>query len=132
MMRHIQHITILIASICLPVIFISAPWIVQLVCGGNYWEVVLSLRFLLIAVFFISANAFRVQFLLVCGETRTYSRIHIIMAIIGLPLIIILIHFFSYVGAAMATVVVEAGVIGITYYTVSRLNYTKNTPHTSQ
>ncbi|MBI3601432.1 MAG: flippase [Candidatus Omnitrophica bacterium] len=122
-MQHIQHITINISLICLPLIFIFTPFIVRVVCGGNYPPTVLSLRFLLISVFFISANAFRVQFLLVCGKTDIYSRIHITMAIIGLPLIIILISYFSYVGAAIATAVIEAGVFTITYFTLKKLTF---------
>ncbi len=124
-MQQIQLITIIISLIFLPIIFIFAPFIVRLVCGGNYPPTVLSLRLLLISVFFISANAFRVQFLLVCGKTDIYSRIHVTMAMIGLPLIIILISYLSYVGAAMATVAIEAGIFTITYFTVKRLRFPK-------
>jgi len=81
------------------------------------------LRFLLISIFFISSNAFRVQFLLVCGKTNIYSRIHITMAVLGLPSIIIFISHFSYVGAAMATAIIEAGVFTITYFTVKNLTF---------
>ena len=123
-MQQVQWITIIISLICLPLFFILAPFIVKLVCGGTYPAAVLSLRFLLISVFFIASNAFRVQFLLVCGRTDFYSRIHITMATIGLPLIIILIYSFSYVGAAMATAIIEAGVFTITYFTVKRLRFT--------
>ncbi|MCX5714030.1 MAG: oligosaccharide flippase family protein, partial [Candidatus Omnitrophica bacterium] len=75
-MQHIQRITINIALICLPPIFFFAHLIVRVVCGGDYPETVLSLRLLLVSILFISANAFRVQFLLVCGKTHIYSRIH--------------------------------------------------------
>ncbi len=122
-MQRLQQITINIALICLPLIFIFAHLIVRIVCGGDYWETVLSLRLLLISVFFVSANAFRVQFLLVCGKTHIYSRIHVIMAMIGLPLIFLLIYSFSYVGAAVATVAIEAGVFTITYFTVKKLTF---------
>ncbi|MCX5697254.1 MAG: flippase [Candidatus Omnitrophica bacterium] len=123
MMQRIQQITTIIALICLPVVFVLAHLIVKAVCGGNYYETVLSLRLLIISVFFISANAFRVQFLLVCGKTHIYSRIHVIMAMVGLPLIFLLIDSFSYVGAAVATLVIEAGIFTITYFTVRRLNF---------
>jgi len=121
-MTQIQLITIIVSLIFLPLIFILAPFIIRLICGGSYPAAILSLRFLLISVFFISSNAFRVQFLLVCGKTDTYSKIHITMAAIGLPLIIILIYSFSYVGAAMATAVIEAGVFTITYFVVKKLD----------
>lgn len=124
-MQHVQSITVTISMICLPLIFILTPFIVQLVCGESYPEAVLSLRFLLISIFFIGSNAFRVQFLLVCGKTDTYSKIHITMATIGLPLIIILIYSFSYVGAAIATAIIEGGVFAITYFTVKKLTFSR-------
>ena len=120
-MEKIQYITIRISLICLPIIFLFAHVIVKIICGGNYPEVVLSLRLLLVAVLFVSSNAFRVQFLLVCGKTHIYSRIHIMMAMVGLPLIFLLIYSFSYVGAAIATIVIEAGIFAVTYVTVRRL-----------
>jgi len=122
-MQQVQLITVIISLIFLPVIFILSPWIVRLVCGGIYPATILSLRFLLVAIFFISSNAFRVQFLLVCGKTDIYSRIHITMAVLGLPLIILFIYSFSYVGAAMATTIIEAGVFTITYFTIKNLNF---------
>lgn len=122
-MQRIQRITITVALIFLPLAAIFSGWIIRTACGGDYPQAVLSLRFLLISVFFICANAFRVQFLLVCGKTRAYSRIHITMALIGLPLIVALISVFSYTGAALATVVIEAGIFILTYYTVKKLSY---------
>ena len=121
LMQEIQHITIYISLICLPLIFIAAPLILRVVCGGDYPQATMTLRLLILSVFFISANAFRVQFLLVCGRTQTYSRIHITMALIGLPLLILLIHSFSYLGAAMATVIIEAGTFTLTWIKVLEL-----------
>jgi PST family polysaccharide transporter len=120
-MQHAQHITIIISLIFLPLIFLFAHVIVRVICGGDYQETVLSLRLLLTAVFFVSANAFRVQFLLVCGKTGIFSRIHVVMAIMGLPLIFLLTTSFSYIGASIATVVVEAGIFTITYFTVRNI-----------
>ena len=123
LMEQIQLITVLISLIFIPLAFILAPLIVKLICGGAYQATILSLRFLLISVFFISANAFRVQFLLVCGRTGLYSRIHLTMAAFGLPLLVILIYCFSYVGAAIATTIIESGVFTITYFTVKKLKF---------
>lgn len=122
-MRKIQQITINIALIFLPLIFIFAPLIIKLVCGANYPETVLSLRLLLVAAFFVISNAFRVQFLLVCGKTHIYSRIHVVMALLGLPLIFLLIYSFSSMGAAIATIIIEAGIVAITYVTVKKLTF---------
>ena len=122
-MQNLQQITTSISLLCLPLIFIFASWIITLVCGATYAETVLSLRLLIISVFFITANAFRVQFLLVCGKTDIFARIHVTMAMLGLPLIVILINAFSFVGAAVATVAIEAGIFIITYFTVKKLNF---------
>ncbi len=122
-MHNVQLITIIVSLIFLPIIFIFSPVIIRLVCGGDYTAAILSLRFLLISVFFVSANAFRVQFLLVCGKTDLYWRIHVAMAIVGVPLIITSIYAFSYVGAAMATAAIEAGVCILTFFVVRRLSF---------
>ena len=122
-MERIQLITIHISFICLPAIFVFAHPIIKTIFGGNYEKTVLSFRLLLVAVFFISANAFRVQFLLIAGKTQIYSRIHVVMAMIGLPVIFLLINAFSYVGAAIATIMIEAGIFTITYVTVKRLKF---------
>ena len=122
-MQQVQQITVTVSLIFLPIVFIFAHLIIRIFCGGDYPEAVLSLRLLLIAVFFVAANAFRVQFLLVCGKTHIYSRIHVIMAMMGLPLIFLLTDSFSYVGAAVATVILEAGVFTITYFTVRKLKF---------
>jgi PST family polysaccharide transporter len=121
LMQRLQQISMLIALIGLPIISIFAHLVVKAVCAGDYPETVLSLRLLIIGVFFVCSNAFRVQFLLVCGRTQVYSRIHIMMAMVGLPLIFLLITAYSYVGAAIATVIIEAGIFIFTYFTVKNV-----------
>jgi len=122
-MQHIQRITTIISSVTLPVIFIFADLIIGIACGCKAQESVLALRLLLISVFFVAINAFRVQFLVVCGKTYIYSRIHVIMAMLGLPLIFLLVYSFSYMGAAAATIALEAGIFVITYFTVRKLHF---------
>lgn len=123
LMQRMQQIVIMISLIALPLIIVFSPLVVKVVCGGDYPQVVLPLRLLLFSVFFVSANAFRVQFLLVCGKTYIYSRIHVVMAMIGLPLIFLLVSSFSYLGAAIATVAIEAGIFTVTYFTVKKLTF---------
>lgn len=120
-MKQIQQITTLISLISLPLIFIFAPQLVKIVCAVPYRETILSLRLLLIAVFFVAANAFRVQFLLVCGKTYKYRVIHVSAALMGLPLIFFLTNYFSYIGAACASIILEAAIFVITYFTVKKL-----------
>ena len=122
-MQEVQKITTIFSLICIPIIFFLSPMIINLVCGGQYNAAIHSLKYLLISVFFIASNAFRVQFLLVAGETKTYSRIHITMATLGLPTIILFIYSFSYVGAAIATTAIEAGVLLLTYIAIRKLKF---------
>ncbi len=122
-MRQIQQITTYVASIGLLTIFILSPFIVKVFCGDDYSETVLSLRLLLVAVFFVCANAFRVQFLLVCGKTQIYSRIHVFMSMIGLPLIFLLVASYSYMGAAIAGIIIEIGIFSLTHFSLKQLKY---------
>lgn len=123
LMEQIQQITVNISIITLPIIFIFAPFLMRLIFGGNYPETVTVLRILLVSVLIISSNAFRVQFLLISGHPHLYSKIHMTMAIIGLPLILASIYFFSYSGAAFATVAIEAGIFTLTFLTLKKLSF---------
>ena len=120
-MYRIQNNITLGFVISLPVAFFFAPGIISLVCGVAYKEVVLALRFLLAGVFFVGANNFKVQFLLVCGKQNLYAKIHIAAALAGLPLIFLLINQFSYLGAAWAAIFTEAGVFVTTSLIVKKL-----------
>jgi len=121
LMHKIQDSTTLIYLLILPLVFLAAPLIVRITCGQDYAEVIITLRLLLVSVFFVCANAFRVQFLLVAGRPDIYSKLHIAAALVGLPLIFILINHFSYIGAAVSTAIIEAGIILSTIKTTKRL-----------
>jgi PST family polysaccharide transporter len=114
MMHKIQAFTATCFFITLPFAYAAAPWIVSLIAGKPYYETVITLRLLILSIFFIGANAFKVQYLLVCGRTASYATIHIIMAAIGVPIIFILIRYFSYIGAASATILIEGGIFLLT------------------
>ncbi|MDO8662600.1 MAG: oligosaccharide flippase family protein [Candidatus Omnitrophota bacterium] len=120
LMHKVQHSTTLAYLLIIPFIFFISPQIVKLACGTEFPEVVISLRLLLLSLFFISANAFKVQFLLVCGRPDIYSRIHVFAAFLGLPLIFIFIHYFSFLGAAAATITIEA----VIFISTSQILYT--------
>lgn len=107
--------------VSLPIAYVLSPLIIKITCGAVYQEVVFALRLLLAAVFFVGANNFKVQFLLVCGKQDLYAKIHVTAALLGLPLLFILINQFSYVGAALATVLTEAGVFIVTSLIIDKL-----------
>jgi len=108
LMHKVQHSTTLIALATIPVIFFISPFIVKIACGKEFPDAVISLKVLLLSVFFTSANAFKVQYLLVSGRPDIYARIHVCAALLGLPLIFIFICYFSFLGAAAATITIEA------------------------
>ncbi|MDD2679957.1 MAG: oligosaccharide flippase family protein [Candidatus Omnitrophica bacterium] len=120
LMHKVQHSTTLTYLLAIPVLFFLSPLLAKIACGKNYPEVVISLKLLLLSLFFISANAFKVQFLLVCGRPDIYSRVHILAALLGLPLIFIFIYYFSYLGAAAATITIEA----VIFISTSQILYT--------
>ena len=120
-MRKTQKNTILSYAIALPVIYILTPWVTMLICGVAYKEVIITIRILLFAIFFIVAKAFRIQFLIVGGKADLYSKIHIAAALVGLPLIFLSIDYFSYMGAAISTVIIEAGIFLLTLKIISDL-----------
>jgi O-antigen/teichoic acid export membrane protein len=94
---------------------LATPWIINIICGIEYEETVITLRLLLLSVFFIGANNFKIQFLLVSGRADLYAKIHILAALAGLPLLFILINSFSYLGAAIATIIIEMGIFAFTF-----------------
>jgi len=122
LMGRFQNLTIVIYLLVLPLIFIVAPLIVEIISGTPYKEVIVSFRLLLIAVFFINANAFRVQFLLVMGKYNIFARIHLIMGIVGLLLTFLTTYFFSYIGTATSIIIVSFVILVLTikYYISER------------
>ncbi len=123
LMEQIQHITVNISLITLPTIFISCSFLIKIIFGGSFPETIVVLRILLVSVLIISSNAFRVQFLLISGHPHLYSKIHITMALIGLPLILACIYYFSYMGAAFATVAIEAGIFTLTHLAFRKISF---------
>jgi polysaccharide transporter, PST family len=120
-MYRIQDNITLGFMVSLPIAYFLAPLIIKIACGVAYPQVILALRFLLVAVFFVGANNFKVQFLLVCGKPDLYARIHVTAGLVGLPLIFLLIKQFSYLGAALSTVLIEGGVFLFTSLIVDNL-----------
>lgn len=110
LMNKVQNSITMTYLVIIPLCYLLAHLIVKLVCGNAYAGVASCLRLLLISVFFVVANALRVQFLLVCARQDLYSKIHIAAAIFGLPLTFIMIFYYSYQGAALSTILIEIAV----------------------
>jgi polysaccharide transporter, PST family len=132
MMKKIQTFTTTCFLISLPVAYAFASWIVMLIAGKPYPDAVITLRLLILSILFIGANAFKVQYLLVCGRTADYALIHVTMAAIGMPLIFVFIRYFSFVGAASATILIEGGIFLLTAKRMSDITAHKRRPSQSR
>lgn len=114
LMRQLQNYTTLAFMIVLPIVFVLAPWIVLITTGATYPETVLAFRLLLVAVLFINANTFRVHFLLVAGQVKASSRIHIVAGVLGIIGTFMATYWFSYVGTTAVIIGVELLVLWMT------------------
>lgn len=112
----LQKYTTIFYLLLIPVIFILAPWIVGIVAGEAYEDTVIAFRILLIAVFFINANAFKIFYLLIGGRGEIYAKIHVLMGILGCLLTFSLVYLFSYVGAAVTILLIAIFVLLLTRY----------------
>jgi len=114
LMNRFQNLTTIAYLIGLPIVYFLAPLIIKIIAGEPCPEVILAFRLLLLAAFFINANAFRVHFLLVSGKDDVYSRIHVIMGIGGLILTFLMTYFFSFIGTAISIIIIEFVVLILT------------------
>jgi len=121
LMKKLQNSITFIYLLIIPLAFLGANLIVKLVCGKTYFEVAACLRLLLVSVFFVVANALRVQFLLVCARQDIYAKIHIAAAVCGLPLTFALIILYSFRGAAISTIAIEIAVFICTWGVLKKL-----------
>jgi PST family polysaccharide transporter len=101
-----RYTTIAYLIICIT-FFIIAPKVVEIVAGSSYEETILTFRLLLIAVLFINANAFRVNFLLVSGNADIFAKIHLVMGTVGSIMVFLFCYFFSYIGTAISIILIE-------------------------
>ncbi|MEM2772382.1 MAG: flippase [Candidatus Pacearchaeota archaeon] len=122
-MKKLQKITTATYLCFCVFLFLSSKIIVLTVSGGRYTETINAFRLLSIAIFFISANAFRVQFLLVSGDYELFSRIHVAISLFGFFLLIVLTKLFNYIGTALSIIVIELGVLIYTIWITKRLNF---------
>jgi O-antigen/teichoic acid export membrane protein len=101
-MRRSQNLTTAAYVVITPILILLAPAMVYVVSGQVYPTTTLVLRILLVSVFFVQANAFYVQFLLVANDTATYARIHVVTAVLGCAAIIASARIFSIIGPAIS------------------------------
>lgn len=118
--RTLQRYTTFGYMILLPPVFFLTPFIVRIVSGADSPQAVVVFRILLIAVLVINSNTFRIQFILVAGLDRLYSRIHVVASLVGVVAIFVSAYFFSYIGPPISVVLVELMVLISTLHAVRR------------
>jgi polysaccharide transporter, PST family len=121
--RNLQQITTIALLIGLPVIYFLIPQILEFAFRATYPESILSIRLLLIGVFFINANAFRIHFLLISGNPKLFRKIHITTALLGISMLLILTNLFSYIGAAVSVILVEFFVLMLTIFSMRKYDH---------
>ncbi|WP_038031019.1 flippase [Thermonema rossianum] len=123
--NRLQLITTLFYLVLCIMVFAFADWVILLISNKIHKEVVITLRILTVAVFFINANAFKAQFLLVSGNDNIHAKIHFVLGSLGLVLISLMTYLWSYKGAALGVVFVEIAVFIYTYVVINRLKKEK-------
>lgn len=119
-MNLLQRGIIIYAIMMLISVFIFAPEMTKVIAGQSFTTSIYALKVLMLSTFIVLANTLRVQYFIISGDFRTFSRIHITWSIIGLIAISILTYFFSYQGLAWAIVGLESGIL-FTTMTIIRL-----------
>ena len=104
-----------------PVFFVFAKDISLWVCGEASPEVIISFRWLLIALFFSVANGFRLYAFLITGHSKIFSKICIICGIVGAILMIVGTFVFSWEGAVGATIFMSLFAILVTVWEERRI-----------
>ena len=105
--NYLQWIVFIFYSIAIVFFFIFSGKIVHLVAGCECEEIILSFRILLLGVLAVNGNAFRVHFFLVSGRQDIYFRIHLLLSMVGIPLLFFLISSIGYIGAPISVVILE-------------------------
>lgn len=91
--------------------FLFAENIVTLITGHSYQELITVLKILFITIFFINANAFKIQFFLIAGLNDLHFKIHLYFGLVGLILIILSAYFIGFVGPAISILLIEAAIL---------------------
>jgi PST family polysaccharide transporter len=124
LMRRSQNLTTAVYVVLTPILIYLAPTFVYIVAGNAYPTTTLVLRILLVSVFFIQANAFYVQFLLVANDSRTYAKIHLTTAILGCAAIVASARGFSILGPAISQTAISAVVLFWTMWVTFKMAHT--------
>jgi len=102
-----------------------ADLIVKIFAGMAYGPSVIVLRLLLVSVFFVNANAFRIQTFLIVRDYNSWFLIHFVGSLIGVITLVFLTYFYSLIGAALSVAITEFVVLLLTIFILQNKNFEK-------
>ncbi len=118
--RKITAVTSLVTLTMGIFFFIFAELIIRLLAGTPFPESILTLRILAVVPFMVGLSIPSVQILLAGGREKKFSTIVAGAEIVSLFLNLVLISWFSYIGASVALILMETGVSVFLFYRAYR------------
>ena len=118
----VKYLLLLIMPISIGVFFYARP-IIDLIYSNQYSLASIPMQILIWTVAFLFVNGAASILLNAVDMERIVTKIYIVAAIFNIVLNLILIPQFSYNGAAIATVLSEILITGLTLYYVFKTDY---------
>lgn len=111
--RQFALITIALTTIMALILYVTAPWVVNIMLSNEFADSVIVLRILAISLIFITlASVYGSCYLIVHKQERILRKITVYSSLAGFIVAWPLIYYYSYVGAAL-TVTFSRFLLGV-------------------
>jgi O-antigen/teichoic acid export membrane protein len=120
--RYFKYMIIIGIPVGFATIFLAKD-VILFIYGAGYTESIISLQIMVWAIVFTFAGASYVQLLQSINRQLIITKISLVCLVINVILNLILIPFYSYVGASVATVITEVILVNYIIYMTYRLGY---------
>jgi len=103
------RIHLVVSAVVSLILFLMAPFIIKLFFTPEFYEAILVLQISSISVFLIGLSAvYGTNYLIIKGYEKSLRNITIIYSLIGFIVSIPLVYNFSYLGAVVSLVLIQA------------------------
>lgn len=103
-------------------LFLFAPLLIKLFFTEEFAMAIVVLRIKSICVFFVALNrVYGINYLIIIGKDKVVRNVSTICSIVGFIIMIPLVYFFDYIGAAI-TIAVTQGLIGFINTIIAKKN----------
>jgi len=109
--QYANYYTLLMLVVCL----IFAPQIIHLISGKSNSEIIITFRLLIFGAAITNFNIFRVHYFIISGNFKIFSTLHSIASFLGIILMLVLTFYYLHIGMALATAILEIGILLATY-----------------